>query len=391
MELLRKPATRRAAVFCTAALVLAAVLVLLVGLVGPFSAAAAGADTEPWSFGVMSDTHWSCPTDPAEENPGACSLSIMKQMNKVFIAEGVEFVMHLGDMTNVNGDISALAQGAQELYDAGIGFFPARGNHDVFAESYCVPAMAANFPQTRGTSNTFGASNFSSPTIHEDLNGLSYSFDFGPEGNDARIVVIDDWAVPSQKVEYPEAPYYWFGYSMSEQQSWISERLDRETRGTAQAFAFSHHNLIGEYHYDCLFGLANTDLPAQNAFFASLAGNDVRYYFSGHEHFHNRSLVTSPDGRWTVQDIICAPAASKVLAPKDPGSANFFGQKYRHTPMAQELNDIGFYIVTVDGPCVSVTYYADATGGFQSDAKWPRGEGTQVTPQFDFVERDLGL
>ena len=55
------------------------------------------------------------------------------------------------------------------------------------------PAFLANFPQTQGASNTFGARNFSSPvSVGSDLKGMSYSFDFGTAGNNARFVIIDD-------------------------------------------------------------------------------------------------------------------------------------------------------------------------------------------------------
>ena len=88
---------------------------------------------------------------------------------------------------------------AQQLYDAGIGFFPMRGNHETYtltAKDFGIADFQTNYPQTRGLANTFGAVDFSSPTfVSRDLNGMSYSFDYG----NARFVILDDWATPSKR------------------------------------------------------------------------------------------------------------------------------------------------------------------------------------------------
>jgi hypothetical protein len=165
-------------------------------------------------------------------------------------------------------------------------------------------------------------------------------------------------------------------------------------RGTDHAFVFSHHNIMGAFHWDCLFGLSNDSLERQNAFFASLFNNGVRYYTSGHEHLYNRSIFTSPDGNSWIQDLNCVSAGPKFINPTDTGawlpkppapSANtlkyFFGQKARQTQIAQELNNIGFYIYTIEGPRVTVDYYSNATGGLKT---WPDGQ----TPTFNFVKKE---
>jgi hypothetical protein len=365
---------------------LAIVAILFASLVGPFAGVMAEDADTTWSFGVMGDTQWSCPTDPAGENPGGCSVSVINQLNDEFIAKGVKFVVQTGDLTNVVGaNMSIRAAAAQELYDAGIGFFPMRGNHDIYDGTYGIPAIRSNFPQTQGLSNTFGATNFTSPDI-ADLTGVSYAFNY----NNCTFVIVDDWATISKQIVV--VPNYPYGYSVGEQQDWISGRLDESTRGTDQAFVFAHHNLIGENHFDCLFtGYANSNLDMQNTFFNSLQSNDVKYFFSGHEHLYNRSLVTSPDGASVVEDIICSHDDPKFINPKDPNSANFFGQKVRQEQISQELNNLGYYICTVSGTRITVDYYSDVTGGYLGDASWPKGPvgaGTQITPTFNFVLKE---
>ena len=153
-----------------------------------------------WSFGVMGDTRWTLSEDPDGNNPNYVSAEIIRALNDRFIDYGVKFVIQVGDLSDRAGDdaMYTRAELAKPLYDAGIGFFPLRGDHDTYGATYGldpdsnmnIPAFLDAFPQTQGLDNIFGATNFSSPEIAE-LNGLSYSFDYGNEGSNARFVIVD--------------------------------------------------------------------------------------------------------------------------------------------------------------------------------------------------------
>jgi hypothetical protein len=361
---------------------------------------------EPWKFGVMSDTQWTT-TDLAGKNPNGVSASIIQQINRQFINQGVKFVIQVGDLTEdgKDPDIATRALAAEPLYDAGIGFFPMRGNHEYgagAANSYGIPAVQSNFPQTRGLSNTFGAKNFNSPTLAgsfpDDLKGMSYSFDYGTASNNARFVIIDNWITPNKSVSASEPTNtYRYGYSIAEQQPWISSRLNKNTRGTKHAFVFSHQNIMGENHQDSIFtGNTNANVGMQDAFFASLQNNKVGYYISGHDHIHQRSIIKSPDTFSSVQELICASNSSKFYTPKPLSDAKWFGQKVREASISQEMYTVGFYIYTVDGPCVTVDFYSDNHGNWASDNCYPNGTtpqtcgtaGSHITPIFNFVKKE---
>ena len=347
-----------------------------------------------WSFGVMDDTQWTCPTDPAGVNSNMVPLSIINQLNPRFIAAGVKFVVQVGDLTENGNDAdeAVRAAAAQPLLNAGIGFFPMRGNHETYASpsnSWAIPAFQSDYPQTRGLFNTFGAANFSSPTaVSSDLNGMSYAFDYGASNSTARFLVLDNWVTPSRLVAPGNG--YNYGYSFGDQQTWISAQLDKNSRGAAHAFVFSHQPLIAENHQDSPFVGNTASNPAmQNAFFASLATNNVRYYISGHDHIHQRSLIASPDGSNSVEEIIGASDSSKFYTPKATNDAGWAGQKYRETSLAQELYTPGYYIYTVDGPRVSVDYFSDVRTNWASDASFPfTATSTHVTPAFNFVKKE---
>jgi hypothetical protein len=471
---------------------------------------------DPWSFGVMADTQWTVSEDPEGKNPEYVSAALARAFQEQFIKAGVKLVVQVGDLTDRAGDagMAARAEAAQPLIDAGIGLFPLRGNHETYGGLYFrdpnndlnIPAFKAAFPQTQGLANTFGAINFSSPagaspkdTTRDRaiLNGLSYSFDYGDPGNNARFVIVDvEGTAVANKTPAPHATYgagafyiFWtvykhtaplngstgayvpdtttedpddvvwgkvpytipageyfrisggkpttdfYGYNNGivtsfnttgaiypiadslyyvtstvskefwpgDQQDWISERLDKETRGTEHAFVFSHRGLMGANHADGLFGADPAKTPEdQIAFYASLANNGVRYMLSGHDHLYNRALVASPaldadgalipnePGDYQVQQIIHMAGSTKFYAAATLDS--FSDTKGRETQISQELFNVGYYIYTVDGPRVTATYYGDAINNFQDNADYPRGDdsdhGRLFLPTLNFVEKD---
>jgi hypothetical protein len=161
---------------------------------------------------------------------------------------------------------------------------------------------------------------------------------------------------------------YWPG----KQQTWISDRLKKGTRNTQQAFVFSHRPLMTANHPDGLFGANPSVSPDdQNVFYASLMDNGVKYMISGHDHIYNRAIVASPDGKSQVEQLTATGASSKFYTPAPLD--NFAGAKGRETQISQELNNLGYYIYTVDGPRVTVDYYADSVGEFGGDYCYPHG------------------
>ena len=407
------------------------------------------ADTS-FKFGVMGDTQWyNSLTDPEFRNPETVAGSFITQINDEMISHGVEFVIQVGDLTNYGYDdaIKARAALSKDLYDAGIGFYPMRGNHEPLGGAFAfsdadgdgtietspwvsddwvdndlaIPQIQASFPQTQGLPMVFnedtddeyeedytgGATNFSSPTndaypnMATELAGISYAFDYDDgTGNSATFVIFDPWETDTQDTPLFYKNYgfmypYPYGYPVSSQQAWISERIDSTTRGTDHAFVFSHQPLIASDHEDSPFGYLafdptdmtdegdgdvivgvpdNTD--DQNTFYADLVANDVAFYISGHDHMHDRTVVESPDGLSKIDQLIVAPACNKFYHPQYD-AAEWRGQKTRRTVIDTEYDNTGYYIFTVDGPIVKVDYYADAVGGLESSDLY--------TPEFNFV------
>jgi len=370
--------------------------VLLVALFA--TAVVSASSAQSWKFGVMSDTQWGVPDDG--KNPGSCSVDIVKALNQQFIEKKVKFVIEVGDLVDKLGDKKTgttaesvanaedvRAAFAQELYNAGIGFFPLRGNHDSHrlsgtefkriypqtqtgamnatpASVFSIPnpdAATQPFPKPEGSPFTIGT-NFSTPypktTKNLDWSGLSYSFDY----NNARFVLLDQFA-PLNAKEGEK-----LDLTIDQQVPWISDTLAGKPAG-GHAFVFGHKGLISENHVDTLFGNdpAESGLN-QNAFITAMYKNGVRYYMQGHDHMHDRSLVSITTGTPTdgvsprVENIICASDSDKFYRPNVPSNDETYNVAvFGHTRQAmvsQELRKVGFYVYTVDGPRVTGEYYA---------------------------------
>jgi hypothetical protein len=353
---------------------------------------AGSVSAEPWKFGVMSDTQW--PNSPDSKNPNV-AVNVIRHINKEFIKHGVKFVVQVGDLTDKPSTVVAnparienldiRATFAQDLYNAGIGFYPLRGNHEDkpgnpggtlpadFYGSYAREFQRI-FPQTQtGINNLTPVDAMITTTIYgpqankkgsfnigtnfasePSMAGLTYSFDY----DNARFILIDQFTKPDGTT-----------HSNLDQTDidWIGTQLSTKPANT-HAFVFAHKGLITENHNDNLFNSTSPDTnpsvtwPLTNSFMSYLANNDVRYHMGGHDHMHNRAIVTSPDGLSMVQNIIAASDSYKFYIPPTMATFNTQTWRSRETQIAQEIFTVGYYIFTIDGPRVTVDYYAMPNG-----------------------------
>jgi len=372
-------------------------LALITGLAGTASA-------EAWKFGVISDTQWTVTDDG--KNPNTVAANIIRQVDGQFIAANVKLVVAVGDMADDSNDATThnnnyvRALYAQDLYNAGIGFYPTRGNHEAangnytgssadfrYAYPQIVPGVnagsnnntpgdittalvsptgdLANNPPVTATGSPFVVgSGFSAPTAANLANdSVSYAFNY----NNVTFMLLDQFHSPD-----------YYASHIAEQMDWIGSTLAGRPANT-HAFVFTHKNMLGGNHKDNMFGAQVTsadpgdcnglDYAALssanqtaftaktsliNSFLGSMQSNEVKYVISGHDHHHYNSIVTSPDQQSKVHQLITASDSSKFYTPGTPASAN-------DVPVEQQLSRVGYYIFTVDGPRVTIDYYADTT------------------------------
>lgn len=308
-----------------------------------------------WRFGVMADTQWRTGSNAGGE-PASCATTIIDVLNQQFMNHGCRFVIQVGDLVDVESvsgvrSLPTRRLHADALYGNGIGFFPVRGNHE--ASATAAAEMRSLFPHTIGSHPlALGADNFTSPVLPATtgdpagvrLKGLSYSFDY----ENVRCVLIDQFT----RLDGSGST----NNNAVDQVEWVESALSSNP-SDRHAFVFSHKNLIGQNHKDVLFGGNLTaNAGSRDAFISSLWGNGVRYHMSGHDHMHHRSIVrASSDPAYRIGQIICSSNSYKFYTPAA-------GDDGRETPLCQELFTVGYYIVTVDGPRVTVDFYSSSHG-----------------------------
>lgn len=337
-----------------------------------------------WKFGVLADTQWITKDDGVD--PNSVAVDIINQINEEFIQHKVKFVVQVGDLCDkgTTAGLCTRALYSQALYNAGIGFYPLRGNHE--SKQANAQDFIRIWPQTQsGIHNTSPIGIFNvegldakppaptgspfrvgkilgspDPDGTGNLNGLSYALDY----NNARFILLDQFdPLDGGTASSP----YSIDLTIGKQQSWITSQLSSRPAET-HAFVFGHKGLITENHVDTLFGEDPTEnAPQQDAFIKSLFENKARYYIHGHDHMHDRSIVTTTDrSPAKVMQLLCSSDSSKFYIPSVPSNDTLYDEpatpggfgRIRQTPISQELNTVGFYIFTVDGPQVSVDFYS---------------------------------
>jgi hypothetical protein len=320
------------------------------------------ADSEVWKFGLIADTQWG--TDDGH-SPNGVAAGIISQVNAEFIKQGVKFVIAVGDLSdnsNTTDSMNTRATYAQALYNAGIGFYPLRGNHDSAAIS--AASLVKKFPQTTtginndtlsyafiaiDSNNTHPGkksglpfqvgTGFSSPG--NKLKGLTYAFTY----NNATFVLLDQFRLSDNSI-----------IPIAAQQIWIDTVLSNRPGGT-HGFVFGHRGIAHENHPDNLFGSFNSNPTVENAFITSLANSGVRYLFCGHDHLFNRCRITTTNSVSWLQEIILGSDSYKFYVPQASPIGNA-----REIPISQELFTIGYSIVTVDSQCVTIEYFSALPG-----------------------------
>lgn len=298
---------------------LASAVLALVGAAGTASAA-------PFSFGVISDSQ-----DTIGTGINSVSTNIVAAVNQQFIARGVDFVVQPGDLCDngsVAGETTRLAANAN-LTAAGIPFYGLRGNHD--DNSAAQAYFQTNYIPT------------SSSTVQVQVapDNTSYAITY----KNTTLVMLDILTADSTG-------------AMDTATTWMNGVLGQNNH--TQAFVFQHKDLIGQNHHDNAFesdGASQDENPTeQNNFFQALATHNVRYDISGHDHMNHRSIVTSPNGQYQVEQIISQSDSTKYYTPATPSDS-------RETCISDQQNMIGYYIYTVNGPEVTGEYWATPPAG----------------------------
>jgi hypothetical protein len=206
---------------------------------------------DPWTFISVGDSRGS--------DNGVNSL-ILGELATEIVNQSADLVVFPGDLvtggvnqTALEGQLLYWRGIMQPVYDAGIGVYPVRGNHDlgspagvtawnnVFSGDYALPA---NGPA--------GEENLTYSVAHEN----------------ALFLGLDQYVTPHRV-----------------NQGWVDQQLAASS--APHVFAFGHEPAFEVEHTDCL-----DDYPTErDAFWHSLEDAGSRAYFAGHDHFYDHARV----------------------------------------------------------------------------------------------------
>jgi hypothetical protein len=377
------------------------------------------ASAAAWKFGVLSDTQWTSADDG--KSPESVPASMVQQIDQAFIAQGVKVVIAVGDTVDTSTPMTLATRAlySQDLYNAGIAFYPLRGNHESelaasgvnFATLYpqivngglnnltpswdtpfyiesnlnstdtglqSLTKLTSDFntgvPPATPTGSSFQlGSNFSYPTQNCPLsgvsgypgntagNGLSYSFDY----QNVRFVLLDQFVDSSLGGNTS---------SLASQQPWITQVLSASGR-PAHALVFTHKQLLGGNHKDNLFGgnvvssdpgdgYGVTGLTGANATAMTTKQNAEDAFITALNQNKVHYLVTGHDHHH-VDSIVKDPLNSamtvhEIISQSDSSKFYTPASPYsaNEVSISEDLYQVGYYIYTVDGPRMTVDYYS---------------------------------
>jgi len=237
-------------------------LTLLILVLFPFRVFA----VEPWRFIVTADSR----SDSSSDNNGV-NVPILAEIAQEIIDADAEFVLFAGDLVIGDSDQSDLESQfmtwrdtAQPLYEAGIGVYIVRGNHDVGSYPSGIDAWNNVFkfvPGLRG-----GGIDYGLPENGPDgeLN-LTYSVTH----KNVFALGLDQCRTPNHSKNYVH-------------QAWLDEQLAANTQ--PHVFAFGHFTC-----FKMIWDSVGDHATDRDLFWESLKNAGSQAYFCGHEHFYNHS------------------------------------------------------------------------------------------------------
>ena len=279
----------------------------------------------PWKFIIVGDSRG---------NDNGVNADILSEIADEIVAQGVDFVLFPGDLVTggldqvgMESQLTTWRTTMQPVYNAGIGVYPVRGNHDLGSPASLTP-----------WNNIFTGA-YGQPT-NGPLGevGVTYSFTH----KNAFVLALDQY-VTLRRVN----------------QSWVDAQLVGNFQ--PHVFALGHEPAFQVRHADCL-----DDYPTErDAFWASLKAAGCRFYLCGHDHFYDHAMVDDGDGQPAndIHQYLVGTAGAPIVSWSPPYDGNNSGmtvEQWHH------VEKYGYVLVDVFDDDVVMTWFErdNATGEY---------------------------
>ncbi len=279
------------------------------------------ASAEPWRFMVAGDSRGS---------DNGVNTTILGEIADEALAWDVAFFLFTGDLVNGQTNQAALESQfltwrdtLQPLYDAGIGVYPVRGNHDV-----------GDPPGLTAWNNVFSGG-YALPQ-NGPAGEVNITFSF--EHENALIVGLDEYVLRHRV-----------------NQSWLDQQLDDNQR--VHVFVFGHEAAFSVLHSDCLDDYAS----ARNTFVDSIVDARGRTYFCAHDHFYDHAVA---DDDHKPSNDLHQFLAGTAGAPLYDWDGNYLGNNSPYTVTnAYHSRAYGYLLVEVDDITVTLRFMQRSGAG----------------------------
>ena len=303
--------------------------------------AAATASADSWKFIVTGDSR-------GNDSIVGVNTVILAEIAQEVINQNAEFVLFSGDLVNgytseanLQNQLLTWRNTMQPVYNAGIGVYPVRGNHEKGDDYGTHTAWDNVFADKTGSGGLDYRLPQDGPASEKNL---TWSVTHG--SGDGKVMVLGmDQYYPSKDHTVP--------------QMWVDLKL--EATDATHIFAMAHEPAFVSRHLDCM-----DDAPtARNDFINSLVDAGGRSYFCGHDHFYNHLRIDDGDGNLDndLHQFIVGTAGAPLYPEGgyggDTGSwtptKDIDGDGY-DDPGAFEMQH-GFVVVEIDGPSVEMIWW----------------------------------
>jgi predicted phosphodiesterase len=268
-----------------------------------------------WRFIVTSDSQGKNPSN-------SMNTAILSELAAEIVKKRVDFVLFCGDLVygcvdqvKLESQFKTWRDTMQPVYDAGIGVYVVRGNHDV-----------GDPPGTTAWNNVF-KDKFTLPANGPaGEKNLTYSF----RHKNAFVVGIDEY-VRLRQVN----------------QEWLDTQFAANTN--PHVFVFGHIPAFKTSYKDCLYDY----MVKRDMFWASIEKGGGRTYFCGHDHFYNHARVDDDgDPNNDIHQYIIGTAG----APLYDWQGNYEKNWGCTVKGIYHSKNYGYCLVEIDGLDVTVTW-----------------------------------
>ena len=264
---------------------------------------------------------------------------ILSEIATATIAEGADFILVPGDlvwgyssMGSLETQLADWISIMQPVYDAGIGVYPIRGNHEMAQDDNTGTDFRAAFSGAYALPTNGPAGE----------TGLTYSFD----RENVFVVGLDQ--------------YFEGDETHKVNQTWLDEQFEANTLPHVFVFGQEPAFFVGNQ--------TSLDLnPVErNIFWESIAAEGGRTYFHCHDHKYINLRIDEGDGNPDndIYQIDTATITSSFYA-----APVYTGNNAPYTPVEvfYEINNYGYVVVDVDGNNVTITWkHRTASGVYEA-------------------------